>query len=51
MVMQIPNGISIEVGGVDADYVLYQVTVADGMFAGTAELYERNTPGRPCDAD
>jgi len=37
MVMQIPNGISIEVGGVDADYVLYQVTVADGMFAGTAE--------------
>jgi len=44
MVMQIPNGISIEVGGVDADYVLYQVTVADGMFAGTAELYDEALP-------
>jgi hypothetical protein len=51
MVMQIPNGISIEVGGVDADYVLYQVTVADGMFAGDDRVVRRSTPGRPCDAD
>ena len=42
--MQIPNGISIEVGGVDADYVLYQVTVAMACSRGRPSCTNETLP-------
>ena len=44
MVMQIPNGISIDVGGVDADYVLYQVTVAMACSRGRPSCTNETLP-------
>src|SRR4051812_16744284 len=37
--MTIPVGLELRVDDVDADYVLVTVSAADGMFAGTTQLY------------
>jgi hypothetical protein len=36
---RIPNRIELRVTDVDADYSLLAISVADGLFAGTAEIY------------